>query len=267
MQNRRLILLMSILSFIVLIVVLSSTVFSFTDAEITFLSTVNVLNNNEEIIETANFDYGENIFFVDKDKYIESLEINNPYLRVISLETVFPNRLIIHAVERNEFYAFKLSNNEYVITDQFLKILEVKTEFVNSNSNGIRVFNYEIDIDPVDAVLGTTLKLATTYVNLLNNFAYNSQEWDSDIAILRGNIESVELSYEANPAIDSYDDILITMRQGLSIIVRDASENLSQKLQAAYSVYDSGAVDITTGQIEIIEEADGSFSAIHPEAD
>ena len=90
MKKKSLIIMLSIIGFIVLVVVLSSTIFSLKKVNLTFYSnTLRLTNKNEEIISSGNFKYNQSIFFIDKKKYISNLEKNNPYLKVINIETNF----------------------------------------------------------------------------------------------------------------------------------------------------------------------------------
>ena len=253
-MNKRLIVLISFFAFIVLIIVLSSTVFSLRTVQVNFLSTTNYLENEIDIISSANFSYGESIFFIDREVYTNEIEQNNPYIKVVSLEVVFPNRLIIHAVERNEMYAFKLSDNSYAITDDELKVLSIKPVFVNTTENAILV-NSNLSILVSSVVEGAVLPINVTDTKFLTDFSYYSQEWDNHLASLRGNIKEIILHYEQN------DSFKVLMRQGVEIIITKQHIKLNEKIQTAYSVYDNPNIDRTKGIILVIGEQDGDVVA------
>jgi|AntRauTorcE11897_2_1112592.scaffolds.fasta_scaffold00001_333 hypothetical protein len=257
-MNKRLILLISLFAFIVFIIVLSSTVFSFNNAQINFLSTTNNLTENEQsIIETADFNYGESIFFMDRQEYINNLEKANPYIKVVSLEVVFPSEVIVHAVERVEFYSFKLSDNTYAITDNELKVLNIKQTFINTNENAILVHNNNLSLQASNVSLGSFIDMSEAYASLIENFSIYSQQWDQNIANLMGNIKSITLNYETN------NDLLVEMRQGVQIIIKGSNEELSDKMQLGFSVYDSGQIDRTQGIILVLKELDGEIVAAY----
>lgn len=79
MKNKRLIIFLSIFVFLAVIVVLSSTVFSLRSVAVEFApdpfeqsqnaDEPKEVANANEIIESANFRYGESIFFVSKKTY------------------------------------------------------------------------------------------------------------------------------------------------------------------------------------------------------
>jgi hypothetical protein len=72
------------------------------------------IGTNEKILKLKNrkttlFDLnGKSLFpaFVEKN-----LEKENSYLKVINIETIFPNKLIVHCAEREEFFSIKKNNS------------------------------------------------------------------------------------------------------------------------------------------------------------
>lgn len=257
-MNRRLIILLSLFAFIVFIIVLSSTVFSLNNAQVDFLSTTNYLDDSEQtILDSADFNYGESIFFIDREAYINKIEVANPYIKVVGLEIIFPSKLIIHAVERNEMFVFKLSDNTYAICDDELKVLELKPVFVNMNQNGILIDNSSFILPVADALLGTIIDMPKAYVNLIKDFAHNAMEWDYNLANLRGNIKSITLNYE------EANQLLVDMKQGIQIIIKEANLNIADKLQMAFSVYDSDVVDRTMGILLVLEQLNGEIVAAY----
>lgn len=77
-----------------------------------------------EVIESANINYNIPIFAVNKNEIIKNLELNNPYIKVVNIETVFPNKLVLHCVEREElFYVESTSDEMYFICDSEFKVL------------------------------------------------------------------------------------------------------------------------------------------------
>jgi hypothetical protein len=239
LKNKRLAIFLIILVFLALVVVLSSAVFSLSSVETNFLSTTNVLSNCEDaIVESGNFKFGENIFFSSKSKYIQNLEKANPYLRVVSLETVFPNKFVINAVERNETYVIKLANNKYAKTDENLKILSISSVFQNSTSNGIVVDGSDL-ANQTDLTAGDFFKVEDNYLTTIFNCF---REWNLSYSAIKSKIESIELGYNGDS-----NRLLVNMRSGVQIIVRNAKQGLSDKLNLAFSIYDTDT-DTQTGE-------------------
>lgn len=251
MKNRRLAIFLVIFVFLAVVIVLSSAVFSLHSVELRFLSTTSVLTGKEsEIVASGNFKIGESVFFSTKKNYIKQMEKANPYVRIVNIETVFPNKFIVNAVERNETYVIKMDNNKYVKTDEYMKVLSVSSVFQNSTTNGIVINGSGLSDQTVEA--GDFFKTDGNYLTALFNCF---REWDLSYANLKAKIESIELNYNNDPY-----RLLVNMRSGVQIVVRKSNRNLSDKLNLAFSFYDTkedkshNPVDYTkSGIIEVFE--------------
>ena len=128
MKTKRLVILLSIFALIIMIVVLSSTVFSLSRVDVSFVEvpTNFSIQDANAIIESGDFDYGSSIFLVNKNKHTEKIESEFPNLKVVNIETRFPNRLMIQVVERQEYLAlYNTNQNIYYVVDGDMKILRV----------------------------------------------------------------------------------------------------------------------------------------------
>ena len=249
MKNKILIISLSVLAFIVLIVILSSTVFCLKTVEINFMSnTVTLTNKETEIIETGEFKYNQNIFFVSKNNYIKNLEEKNPYLKVVNIETSFPNKLVINAVERNELFAIKgYEENEYkyhLILDDELKILATIENYTNLYTNPILVtINGE---NTLANVAGQTLN--SLHNNTLTKLAVELYAYNNNPLMLKANFEEIILNYS------NKSDIKIVMRSGVNIVLKNAETKLTEKFMLALSYY-NGLENKTIGTITTYEDS------------
>ena len=120
---------------IVTIVVLCSTVFCVGSINVVWhTETRNLTEKETQVVASSGINNGNSVFLVGKDEAIEKIEMQFPYIKVLSIETVFPNVLNIHAVEREPVFAVQLTENSYVITDEDFKVLDVRTGNFNSTS-------------------------------------------------------------------------------------------------------------------------------------
>ena len=142
MKKRRLFLIMSIMLVLIMLFVMSSSVFELSSVEVKFytlrgqprsISSNKVYNSTEktqEVLTSAQFDYGSLVFSLDKHKYISRIENAHPYIKVLSLENIFPNKLVLNALEREELFCILGAQNILVLDSEF-KILDMR-ESVNS---------------------------------------------------------------------------------------------------------------------------------------
>jgi len=231
---------------IVLMVVLSSTVFSLQKVQLSFLEIPNTLSMSDasSILETADFDYGTSVFLIDKAKYIDNLEKNNPKLKVIGIETRFPNELVVQVVEREEFCIIERIN-DYLVCDSDLKVLRIVD-----------------DISLIDLPLVENLGIDTSYLELgdfasvcVNTYVFK-------------NIEDAfwECYYERANVINLVKKFVFKEDGTLSIVTnfnfrieiqyptRDLSQKISCGLQSVFS--DEGVGEDFVGLVKVIESND-----------
>ena len=131
MKTKRLVILLSIFALLIVIVVLSSTLFSLSKVEVAFMEvpTNFSISNSQEIIDSGEFNFNQSIFLVNKSKHTANIESKFPKLKVISIETKFPNKLVIQVVERQEFLAlYNFENDNYFVVDGDMKVLRIADE-------------------------------------------------------------------------------------------------------------------------------------------
>lgn len=136
MKRMRLFTITAIMIIMVFAFVLSSPVFKLKIIQVNFLNAENkeitfsknkVYNTSQKIdslIDSAGFNYNSLIFLIDKKQYINKLENKNPYLKLVNISTVFPNKLIVWAKEREKIFCVKSGINSLIIDSNF-KILEI----------------------------------------------------------------------------------------------------------------------------------------------
>lgn len=251
MKNKSLVIILSVLAFIVLIVILSSTIFCLKTVDISFYSnTINLTNKQTEIIESGEFKFNQSIFFINKQKYIDKLEQNTPYLKVLNLETNFPNQITINAVERNELFCIKGYNenifNSYMILDSELKVLKNEHSFTNSHTNSILI---TFDNEQIEKKAEGNF-ITCNYNQLLKNIATELLCYNDNYQLLKANFEEITINFESS------NDIKIKMRSGVNIVLKDVNVRISEKFMLALSTYDD-LDDKTSGNITTYVNNDG----------
>ena len=249
--------------FFAVIVVLTSTVFSLDNVTIKFLSTTsNLTNQEEQIVQSGDFRFGENVFFSNKTQYVNNIEKANPYIRVMNIETVFPNKFVVNAVERNECFVIKFSSgpnkNKYVVTDERMKVLNILDNYQNNTSNGIEIVGSDLGAQNVS--LGDFFETDTNYFTALFD-AF--REWKISYLDVKARVKSIELNYERP------NRLLVNMRSGVQIIVENSSFQISDKLNLAFSFYDTktdrngNEVDYTKSGIILITETQNKIYGLY----
>lgn len=136
MKSKRLIVLLSVLAFLTVLIVVNSTLFTLQSISINWLTTKHELLTVKDYQIADCVSKGQSIFLIKKNDVTSTLEKKYPYLRVVSIETKFPNKLVIHSAERESLFAIKLSDNEYAIIDERGKVLGLSNSSIFAGSEG-----------------------------------------------------------------------------------------------------------------------------------
>ncbi len=251
MKNKRLIILLSIFSFIILLVVLSSTVFTVRKNSIsvewhreglTFMQ-----NQNQSIVEKIV--EHENIMFYDKDRATKILEEEFPYLKVLKIEKKFPNKIVVHATERSEQYSIKVDNDYYVLDDSG-KVLNKysATDFgllsAEQNRRPIVVEVCGMTVESSTMQIGKTAQIprVVTVLQDVSTALKNSgftETWQvvSNIANIK-----IEFGYKSHLVID-------TNKNGMSICVDDINIDLTTKIRYGFALLNTPELESSTESI------------------
>lgn len=139
MKKRRLFIVLILSLIFVLMFSFSSAIFELKYVDIVFLDRGKTLSTSEtsslkgKILEETVFDYGSSIFFVANNKYNEQIEHNEPKIKVLGAEKVFPNKLLIKVCKREPIFYFLANSKAYLLDSEF-KILSIQPlqEFVDT---------------------------------------------------------------------------------------------------------------------------------------
>ncbi len=232
MKYKRLIIILgSLFSLIVLCTILSFTLFKVNKIEFDFENSTSIFASIEkqtEVIKSADINTKIPIFTLNK-KYIKNnLESNNPYLKVINIETVFPNKLILHCAEREELFCIKSRDNLYFICDEELKILNIQQSYSNLQTNAVLV--NDVDILNTGASVGDFLELYSGQ-ELIKNISSAFAHTNKTVADIKAIFKSVSLKYEDNVFVAKKSPTFtFTTFDNFEIEVRNANSFLNSKI-------------------------------------
>lgn len=132
MTKRRLLIVVIITIVFVLVFSFSSTVFELKVVDVAFYNNGQMVSYTPElsairqrIISETTFDYGSSIFFVSNDKYNGQIEYNEPNLKVLGMEKIFPNKLLIKMGRRDVSFYFVADGQAYLLDCEF-KLIDIQ---------------------------------------------------------------------------------------------------------------------------------------------
>lgn len=228
MKNKRLIILLSVFAFLVLIAVLCSTVFTVRVVSVDWVT--NKVSFDVADSEIANdVKKGESVFLVNKKSIKEKLEADYPYIKITGLEIKFPNKLVVHAAERQELYSIKIKDNLHYILDGEGKVLRKSDD---ANLNGaipITMVDYQFEEKSFEIAKIADLGVASNVISSLTKACYANNYADVDI---KNNISDVSID------VSGYNANLTITLDKVNIKINKLTVNLLEKIKLGVAVYD-----------------------------
>lgn len=185
-----------ILGVVLILIILNFTLFALKSVEIDFKNDSNIFTeeSKDSIANNDVIKKGTSIFTLSKKNITNTLEKDNPYLKVINIETVFPNKIIIHCAEREETYAVKASDTKYFICDAEFKVLNIATSFYNEQYNPILFTGLENLIVNTNRVNAGEFLEFSSETEILKSIGTSLLMNNKTVAMQRGLIQSIELT-------------------------------------------------------------------------
>ena len=230
MKNKKLIGFLIILIFLTVLIVINSTLFTLQKISINWLTTKYKLETVKDYTIVDDIQTGESIFLVKKDEIASTLEKKYPYLRVVSIETKFPNKLVIHSSERESLFAIKISDDDYAIVDELGKVLERSNSSIFAGSElGAKPIKVMLDanfvnIKPSDMEAGHII--ANEFVvKVLTQISKSLRESNYIPTTSKGVFTSLEIINKGDNV-----ELFFKTRSGMSIVIKNALDRTTDML-------------------------------------
>lgn len=186
---------------LIILVVLMFTVFSLKDVKVELKTgTEHLTQEVVSEIENEALKTGGSVLFLGKEKLISRLEKQFPYLKIVNIETQIPNKLVIHAAEREELFAVNSGEKSYFLDEEF-KILRVENSIYSKQENGAVLLSFGsvfIDTEDKAYAAGVDLKLDGAEAGQTLNIGNSSEEQNYFSKKLETIALSILTSFEGN---------------------------------------------------------------------
>ncbi|MGN1200758.1 MAG: hypothetical protein ACI4R8_00640 [Candidatus Caccovivens sp.] len=222
---------------VAVLLILFWTLFGLSSVTVEYSSTKqNLTISDQEIVEAGEFRMGACVLFEGKKNSLQKIENkateneNFAYLRVLNIETVFPNKFVIHVAEREEFFAVEYGG-EYLVCDRELKVLKILDNFDSTNENAILLSG--LDIKNKSVAVGDFLRTSQENIKKLFSAFLESGR---DLASVRGKFKHMSLSeYEDELTHAKYISLSMITFQDRLFVINNIDFALREKLQKMYA--------------------------------
>lgn len=243
MKKKLVISLSIIFGIIAIMLILFWTLFGLSSVTVEFHSTTkNLTVSEEEIVSAGQFRMNACVLFESKSKSIENINNyvsqneNFAYIRVINIETKFPNKYIIHVAEREELFAIKNDETgKFFVCDRDLRVLKIVDDFTSKNDNAILLEG--ATISNKSASVGDFLQIKEENVkNFYSAMLENNRSFSEQIS----SFKSIKLSSSIDSVTKkTYTDIDIKTFSGSEYVLKNIDFALSEKIQKLFAVQSS----------------------------
>lgn len=246
MKNKRLIIVLCVLAFLTVLIVINSTLFTLQNISVNWLTSKCELTGVKDYDIVGKVSKGGSIFLVDKEEISENLEKKYPYLRVVSIETKFPNKIVIHSAEREALYAIKLSDSEYAVLDEKGKVLSLESDKILAGTDGdlgnrpIKVvFNSNVSINAKDFEVGKMV--GQDYIgSLLSTLSYSLRESNYTPTTSKGVLKEIEICQKLDTVTGQPISVIsFVTRNGIELEIEKFENKTTDKLLMAFARYDT----------------------------
>ncbi len=263
MSKKAIIILSVCLGVVAVVLILFWTLFALSSVTVKFHTTTKNLTLTEtEIVEAGDFSYGACVLFDGKGKYINRLtekvqeNENFAYLEVVNIETIFPNRYVIHVAEREEVFAYQ-NGSDVLILDDDLRVLRKESlvngeSYISNKENAIELKNLNILNENIE--VGDFLDVEQGGVlNLYNAFLSNNRTLEEQ----KGFVKEIELGVNHVEVTDrDYVSARFVTHNGREFVINNIDFALANKIQLMFAL--DSALYNQIDQDGFIVDADGN---------
>ena len=160
-MHKRLWVILAVIASAVVLAVVLGTLFSIGGVDVNTTNDITLsAEQKSEIIELSQIKKGKNIFSVDEGIAINNIELNQPSLKVISIERKFPNKVVIYVTDRTAIFSCRTEDGRYAILDRELKVIAFSNGEMPSLTKltGLEGENFELG-QVVDYKSGLLIKM------------------------------------------------------------------------------------------------------------
>ncbi|MDE5549512.1 MAG: FtsQ-type POTRA domain-containing protein [Clostridia bacterium] len=148
-MHKRLWIILAVIASAVVLAVVLGTLFSIGGIDVNTTNDITLSAEQKlEIIEISQIKKGKNILSIDESIAISNIELNQPELKVISIERKFPNKVVIYVTKRTAVFSCKMEDGRYAILDRELKVIAISNN-ENYSLTSLSGLDEEIELGQV----------------------------------------------------------------------------------------------------------------------
>ena len=217
-MHKRLWVILAVIASAVVLAVVLGTLFSIGGVDVNTTNDITLsAEQKSNIIELSQIKKGKNIFSIDEGIAISNIELNQPTLKVISIERKFPNKVVIYVTDRTPVFSCATGDGRYAILDRELKVMS----FSNTRNTSLTEL---IGLEDVSFELGQVIEYR-------NNLLIKMIKGAESCSFIN------ERFYTFFPKVEVLEDVInLTTNSGV-IMQLPVSSNIEESVIGCYTYY------------------------------
>lgn len=269
---------LSIIAFLVVLAgILFGAVFCLRSQTVTIVGDGTVAVSREDIIKTAGLKNGQSIFMLDKEKAINQIEAEYPYVKVIQIKTMSVTKIDIRIRARQPMMYAQVGENYYIL-DEELKVLNIfsVTEQQSSQidiNKLIKLTNVKIDSSTMlcDFVGEEYQQIAgDNFYNAMTNTFKKDVGEGVDVYFNRADVCEMIKEIEFQE-FKTFNKMILTTKYGVKLDIENPAQDLTNKINICYltiqTFLNSENVDVqskvNSGTIKIYFDLDDNMKCVY----
>lgn len=215
-------------------------------------------NQNDYDTSSIEIKKGGVVLFLNKNQIVNDIEKNHPMINVINIETVFPNKLVVHFAEREEIFAvFDSTKNCYYVVDEELVVLKILNASSYNSTQTNAILLEGVNVINENVLVGDILNIRN-YQDVILDITDSFLMCNRDIKEQCALIKKVECSFDSSQEILSNDGLVLTFYtfDDFKIIIYAPSFKLTEKIHITLTALPSCLPDyLYTHYLEVLENS------------
>lgn len=260
-KNKTLAVVLSIVFALVLVIALGQGIFRVGKVELVAHTTTSHLSglNESMVLSSSKLSKGKSVFLLDRQDYINNLEKNQPYIKVLAIEVVWPNTIKFHFTEREELFAIALNDGGYAYVDSEFKVLRIEQGEYNSTQQNPILLSATTNLNSEQISQGDFLDKEQffDYLNLASAYSL--------LGYSVSDMRSMLLSASVNTNAEG-DLLSISTYLGVKINILNAGYYTAQKVSLAYGMLETlTAAERSKGTIYVFKNSQNVLESMYAE--
>ncbi len=245
-MDKRVLALIIIFAIIAITLILCATVFLLRNVEVGYSAVgEDAVVSKEEIIAASGLKPNKNVLFINEKQIVSNVQQKYPQVKVINVERVFPNKVIIYVTVRVPILAVSVGD-EFALIDREMFVTDIVSSdelIQKQNAYGYEFIRVNFSLPSEKAVQGKQIAAdVSKELCVVQNVIAGYENLDDDLGLLNQNlrsfVESVKV-VENDGSVYSDGEYIALIKTSTGVEIRLPSVNLGKLINLSYDWYNN----------------------------